>query len=177
MLVDYHTIALTPGVLYFDCAHLKARLSTGTCAGMWRASNGPRCSDHAREPCKRCPVGALHSGEADASTSTIAGSKTCARCHRPAARLIGNMHCVSCKNREYEFLRGRNAKGTKPIEVASLARRRLRFLAGGELRTTTCALTLDACELIVAAIRDSKSRVYLGWSSLAHPSIPQLALF
>jgi hypothetical protein len=177
MQVEYHSIALTPGILYFDCQHLKARLSTGSCASMWRASNGPGCGDQARESCKRCPLGALHAGEADASTSSLAGSKVCSRCHRPAPRLIGGMHCVSCKNREYEFMKGKNAKGTTPVKLACLARRRIRFMAGGELRTSTAPFTLDDAELIISALRDNKSVVRFGLAPCVTPALRQMRLF
>lgn len=174
-VVQYVENPLTPGKRYFDCDRLHARLSTEACSGFWRQGN--QAGDCSRETCRRCPIGALHAGVLDASTSCLTGSKVCSRCHRPAARLIGGTHCVSCKNREYEFIRGRNAKGTMPVNVACLARRRLRYTVGNEPQTLVSDLTLDSHELVVAALRDGRRRVRLGMG-VTHPTaVRQLRLF
>lgn len=172
--VAYFANPLTPGRQYFDCERLRARLCTGTCAAMWREANG---RGEGRETCRRCPLGANHAGEADASTSEFAGALICSRCHRPASRLIGGMHCVSCKNREYEFLKGRNAKGTTPVKLACLTRRRIRFLAGAQPCMLALPLTLDPDELIVAALRDHRERVRFGLGVAIPPTVRQLRLF
>lgn len=170
--VVYFENPLTPGRRYFDCERMRARLATDTCAGMWRQANG---DDGDREACKRCPVGARHAGVTDAPTTDLAGSVVCSRCHRPARRLIGGMHCVSCKNREYEFIRGRNAKGTAPD--ICLKRRTLRYLVGDEPRAMASNLTLDSDELVVAALRDGRRRVRLGLGIAMQPALRQLRLF
>lgn len=87
------------------------------------------------------------------------------------------MHCVSCKNREYEFLKGRNAKGTAPVKLRSLCRRRIRYMAGTEPRSLVVQHSLDTDELIVAALRDSPNRVRFGFGAAVPPSVRQLRLF
>jgi hypothetical protein len=175
MAVNYTTNALTPGRLYFRCERMRATLSTDACSGMWRKSNLE--DDNAHEACRRCPLGALHAGEPDASLSPFRGQLVCARCHNPAQRLITGMHCVSCKNREYEFIKGRNAKGTAPVKLKCLARRRLRYLAGHEPCQLTLQRSLDIEELIVATLRDSKNRVRFGFGVAMPPAVRQLRLF
>lgn len=174
-LLAYSENPLTPGRIYFDCDRLKAKLCVDTCSGMWRSANLEGHPE--REACKRCPIGAEHAGELFASTSHLAGTLTCARCHTPAGRLIGRMHCVSCKNREYEFVKGRNAKGSPPVKLACLARRSVRYVAGGKPCSLTLSRALDQDELIVATLRDSKHTVRFGFGVSLPPTIPQLRLF
>lgn len=172
-LVEYFERAEMPGVQHFRCERMRATLSTGACAGMWRRANG---GGEDRDACLRCALGAVHAGEVQASLSPLRLSPICARCHNPARRLIGKMVCVSCKNREYEWIRGRNAKGTRPTKLGALCRRRIRYLAGDEPRSLVVSLSLDTDELMVAALRDSPNRVRFGLGTGA-PTVRQLRLF
>ena len=132
---------------------------------MWRQANHENNSARAR--CKLCPIGAAHAGEVDASTSQLKGSLICARCHRPATRLVEGMHCVSCKNREYEWIKGRNAKGSRPTKMAPLAPRCVRFMNGREPCTLRRNLTKNTDELVIAALRHSRNRVSFGFTAAA----------
>lgn len=172
--VNYFARLETPGRLYFQCDRLRANLSTDACSGMWKRAND---GTEDREACLRCPLGALHAGEAQASLSPQRLAPICARCHRPSRRLIAGMHCVSCYNRERELLRGRNAKGTAPVKLRCLERRRIRFLSGNEPCSLTMQYSLDTDELIVAALRDTKLRVRFGFGAQACPKVRQLRLF
>lgn len=163
-----------PGVQHFRCDRLRATLSTAACAGMWRRANG---GTEDRESCLRCPMGAVHAGEPLANLSPLRLGTICARCHNPARRLIGKMVCVSCKNREYEVLRGRNAKGTRPVKIGGLCRRRIRYTIGNELHSLVVPYSLDTEELVVAALRDSPNRVCFGLGATAPIGIRQLRLF
>lgn len=175
-VVAYFGNELTPGLRYFDCSAMRARLSTQSCAEMWRKANARGAEVH--DACKRCPIGAAHAGEVNASTSNLCGSMICVRCHNAASRLIcGRMYCVSCKNREYEFLHGRNAKGTTPTKVGRLTRRRVRFTAGGKPCQLSMALTADHTELVVATLRESRDQVSFGFGSPLPPVAFQLRLF
>lgn len=174
MNVQYFERAEMPGVQHFGCERMRATLSVGSCAGMWRQANG---SEGGREACLRCPLGAQHAGEAQASLSAMHLAPICARCHRGARRLISAMVCVSCKNREYEFLRGKNAKGTTPVKLRDLCRRRIRFTVGGEPRNLVLQHSLDTDELIVATLRDSAQRVRFGFGASPSPAMRQLRLF
>lgn len=142
---------------------------------MWRQAN--HGGDHEREACVNCPIGARHAGARDASLSPLRGSKLCARCHNPGRRLIGGHVCVSCKNREYEFIRGCNAKGTRPVKVARLDRRRVRYLCGREMRSLTLSHALDPSEPVVAVLRDSNCRARFGLGNVLQQAIAQGRLF
>lgn len=173
--MEYSVRPETPGLRYFSCDRLRANLSTASCSAMWRQAN--HGGDHEREVCVNCPIGAKHAGARDASLSALRGSRTCCRCHTPALRLIGGMRCVSCYNREREFLRGCNAKGTRPVKVQSLERRGVRYLCGRELKSLTLAHTLDAAEPVVAVLRDSDCRARFGLGNITQPTLAQQRLF
>lgn len=173
-MVDYVSIEGLPGARHFRCQPLRALLSAEACAGFWRRANHD--GDPARHTCRRCPIGAAHAGEDLATTSPLYGTLTCARCHRGAERLVGKTLCVSCYNRQREAIRGRNAKGTRPVKLPPLQRRRIWFMAGRDLRDLAAPLTLDTTELVVAALRDSRERVLFAFR--AQPAGPaQLRLF
>lgn len=96
------------GMKVFDCQQLHASLTPQACAENFRSGSGRRAL------CSQCPVGAAHAGQ-----KLIAGisSKLCCRCGRTDQRLIRKQVCVSCFNREAEYLRGRNAKGVFPVHA------------------------------------------------------------
>jgi len=175
VVIEYFGNALTPGRVYFRCDRMRATLSTDACSGMWRKANNE--GDESHGACMRCQLGAEHAGELQASMSPLKGTLTCARCHRSSGRLIGAMVCVSCKNREYELLRGRNAKGTAPVKLTCLSRRRVRYMAGSEPCSLVVQHSLDTDELVVAALRDSKNRVRFGFGVAMPPAVRQLRLF
>lgn len=163
-MVEYFGMPETPGISYFQCDRLRAKLPMQSCADMWRQANHKH--DENRLACRGCPIGAMHAGEHEASLSPLRGKLVCARCHRSASRLVSKHICVSCKNREYEYLKGRNAKGSRPVKLKSLAPRTLHYLHGDELRTLHLPLSLDIEELMVAAIRDSANKVRFMFGSL-----------
>ena len=159
--MDYFTIEGVAGQQYFRCDRYRATLSVTACAGNWRRANHD--NDDERYRCKACPLGAIHAGETAASMSPLMGTTTCARCHKVAPRLIRRMVCVSCYNREREILIGKNAKGTKPIKLATLAPRRIRYMAGDDPQVLALQQSADTVELMVAALRDSKKTVRFGF--------------
>jgi hypothetical protein len=156
-MVEYFKIEEVPDQQYFRCDRYNATLSVSACAKMWKEANHQNVE--ARYRCKTCPVGAVHAGETAASMSPLLGTTICARCHRSATRLIGKHLCVSCWNRQREWVIGKNAKGTKPVKLGGLHARTLRYFAGGVRATMHVALSASIDELIVAALRDSKNRV------------------
>lgn len=161
-MAEYFEIVELPGVKHFTCDRYKATLSTEACAGMWRAGNHE--GSEARFRCKVCPLGALHAGETAASMSPLKGMTICGRCHTGVARLIGKHLCISCYNRQREYLIGKNAKGTKPVKLAPLEARRIRYMSGKAPKTLYMPLTVDTEELIISALRDSKDTVRFGFS-------------
>lgn len=73
---------------------------------------------HTHRPCVGCPVGAALSGE---KKQTQVPAKLCLRCGKMARRLIRSSVCLSCYNREREYLKGRNARGHMPVHAKSVA--------------------------------------------------------
>jgi len=156
-------IELVSGMQHFECSRMRATLSVPACAANWR--RGHHEGDLARQRCKGCALGALHAGEAGASQSPLLGTLICGRCHRTATRLIGKHLCVSCKNREYEALHGRNGKGNHPTKLTAsmLTKRSISYRAGGKWLVRTIDLTTSSDELIVAVLRDERKAAQFGF--------------
>ncbi|MDO3518138.1 hypothetical protein [Ralstonia pseudosolanacearum] len=161
---EYFEMPELPGRVYFACAPLRCTLSVDACVANWRASIEASVVG-GNVQCKHCPVGARHAGGADANTSPLRGTLTCARCHRGSTRLIRGMICVSCYNREREALQGRNGKGNAPVLLTAemLGRRSISYLAGGEVRTKVVERAVDTVEVVVAVLRDEKQAPRFGW--------------
>lgn len=172
--VVYFEIAEMPGVQRFRCAKLSAELSVASCAKMWRQANHDNVER--LERCKTCPVGAVHAGETAASMSPFMGQCICARCQARPNRLIGKHLCVSCYNRQREYVIGKNSKGSAPSKMKPLARRTVRFFAADEMRTLTLDHTADTEEMLVAILRDQKKRVVFAFNAVTH-GINQARLF
>lgn len=109
----YRALDIAPGQRYFDCETLRASLSTTSCAARW--AGAPPGS-----ACHKCVIGRLH--HTDHNPTRRPGRRpvdnevrACARCGRTDLRIIrATCLCVSCQNRQYEWLKGRNAKGKPP---------------------------------------------------------------
>jgi hypothetical protein len=155
--IQYFEFDMLPGVKQFRCERMLASLSMSSCANNWRLANDLK--DTRREGCHGCPIGALHAGESDLNLSSWRGALICARCHRRAARLIKKHLCVSCANRSYEYVKGKNGKGTKPVGHPPMHRRSISYSCDGELKTKTLDMSVDADELIVAVLRDERQAV------------------
>lgn len=173
-IVQYFERTELPGVPAFRCEKLFATLSVASCADMWRKANHDNLDRLAR--CKTCPIGAMHAGETAASLSPFMGSTVCARCQSTATRLIGKHLCVSCYNRQREFVIGRNSKGSRPSKMKPLGRRTVRYFAAGEPRTLTLDLSADTTEMVVAVLRDCKKRVQFAFYGMPR-GIAQARLF
>ena len=78
--------------------------------------------------------------------------------------MVGNHLCVSCWNREREYLIGKDRRGSKPQSHPILYRMQLKYLSNGEVRTIRQERAASMKELIIACIRDSKHSVVLGMS-------------
>lgn len=174
-MIEYWNNPLLQGKMMFRCDRMRASLTTDSCAAMWRKAD--ELSDGTHHSCKLCPIGAVHAGEVAASMSPLKGTLTCARCHRSSMRLIGGQVCVSCYNRQRETLCGRNAKGKAPVKLSRLDARRMRYMAGPDIRTLVLRHTADMDELIVTALRDNKQRVVLAWNSTPPVAIRQNRLW
>ena len=166
--VEYFEISdLLPGVKQFTCARYRATLSVESCADRFRKANGNDPDVHVDRyhECRRCPLGALHSGAGrDLNLGRVSRVTICGRCRAGATRLIGKHLCVSCYNRQREWLLGKNAKGTKPVKLAPLDPRRICYMSGKAPKTLYMPLTVDTEELIISALRDEKQDPRFGHS-------------
>lgn len=162
MDAEYFEYPGMPGRRYFRCDPLRASLSVESCATRWRAANEQDNDDCAT--CRQCQTGARHAGVGDSNDSILCGCSVCARCHRPASRLIFGQICVSCYNRSRERAIGRNAKGTAPVKLPPLYRRTLRY-RNGPVIVTACRISVDLNELIVSAFRDSRKKVEVAFTA------------
>lgn len=159
------------GRTHFACAKINASaLSIDTCAGRWKQAKSAGDSVQFMA-CKGCPIGRCHAGEGDplkavrksgtkrAVVAVTENAGRCCRCGRGGMRLIGSkskagvgLICVSCWNREAEYRRGRNAKGTPPKTYVPATPRRVSILVDG----TPCwrmVIGQTAREPIARAIR------------------------
>ncbi|SDH26316.1 hypothetical protein [Nitrosomonas sp. Nm132] len=147
---------------YFECSRLSATLTKSSCADMWRQARKEK--DNFRlHHCRNCKIGAMHAGEHEISTSRLSGKRICARCHRPSNRFISDNICVSCYNRQQEWLKGKNAKGTKPIKQRPLKPMSVPYVTGDELHIARAVLAESTNEMIIRMLRDSQKNVRFGF--------------
>lgn len=176
-MIEYRTIEGAPADrLYFVCRPLVATLSTDACADNWRRAQDS--DDGSLWRCRNCVVGAEHAGETAANLWYGRGQLICSRCHRGVARLIYDEWCVSCYNRQREYLVGRNARGAFPSRMRPLAKRVMRIMAGGHPAEVRRPLSADTAELIVSVLRDSREKiVFHFWGGPQASKLRQLPLF
>lgn len=115
--VEYFTVEGAPG-RYFRCDKYNAVLSTSACASMYLAEKNQHLGRHMH--CRGCPVGAMHAGEAPVTAPELVRSMVCPRCLRSSSRLVRGV-CMSCINRQYESVKGVNARGKPPTRYTPLA--------------------------------------------------------
>lgn len=176
VMIDYFVIPELPNVQMFTCAKRRASLQVASCADMWLEANQQRIAPERLDLCKNCPLGAEHAGVKDVSLSPLRGVSVCARCQLGTTRLVKHHLCVSCYNREREFLIGKNSRGNKPVMHPQLYRLKLKILAGDSVEECKLDKAVDLTELVVAALRDVKKQVTFGFQSIA-PNVRQMDLF
>lgn len=130
-MCEYFTVDGFDGQ-YFSCNRY-GTMTAASCARNFLAA--PQAIKAGRlEGCIGCSIGAQHAGKPIASASDrneLSYRRVCVRCRRSGrestSRLLGRMRlirghtvCVSCYNREREFLHGANAKGATPKKWAGL---------------------------------------------------------
>ncbi len=62
--------------------------------------------------------------------------------------------CVSCANREYEYLKGRNGRGTVPVRHPELGRYALHYRSGTKAAVAMRERVTGFGELMLAVLRD-----------------------
>lgn len=89
----------------FQCEKLSALLSKSTCVLRHKSGRFSTCSN--------CAVGAAHAG-LPPPTPKNNFVNVCSRCLAQASRMIGKRLCVSCYNREREFIKKCDRNGMLP---------------------------------------------------------------
>lgn len=159
---------------YFVCAPYNSTMSTGSCAGMYRAEKGRQNGRHPH--CSGCPIGAVHAGERPPAAAGMFGAKICPRCTFPATRIVRGV-CVSCINREYEVVRGVNAKGSPPSRLKPLYPLALTYTADGESRSTCFPRVTGRIEAMLRVLRTQQGEVEFAWAPAVMPDLTQRDLF
>ncbi len=131
--IEYQIIV--PGQRHFNCASLHATLDTKSCADRWARAMQPDMEKFVL--CRRCPIGrqhhAEHHPEQQDAVRQPERAPVCVRCGRPASRMVGNEICPSCFNRFREFLKGRNGRGSVPVNYRPPVPRRVGVLGADDV--------------------------------------------
>jgi hypothetical protein len=158
-LPTYFQIDGAPGLRMFRCARLRATISDRACAANFLRSQKLRpdqiTSTHL---CRDCPLGAHHAGVPLVRRSGLHGLSICPRCRRHSERIIDGLRCISCYNREREWVVGANAKGTPPT-MAPLRPRRIRIVLNGQATELRAERTRDTAEMVLGVLRVGEGRV------------------
>jgi hypothetical protein len=158
-LPAYFQIADAPGLLLFRCGKLRSTLTTRACAANYRRAQKLRPDEVTGvHLCRDCPLGAHHLGVPFVRRSGLHGKSICPRCRRHSERIINGTRCISCYNREAEWVRGFNAKHTQP-RMAPLEARRIRIILNGQATELRAERTRDAAEMVLGVLRVAAGRV------------------
>lgn len=165
-MTEYFNLAECGDLKFFNCDRLRARLSVPSCNKMWLEANDNGSDRHYK--CRNCPLGAEHSGRATANLHPFKGELICARCSRGSIRLINRWLCVSCWNRQREWIIGKNAKGSKPTRMKPLHPRTITVIEKTHgPKNYSRQLTVSTTELVIGALRDCHHQVTFVYSGLA----------
>ncbi len=115
------TVHQGAGLTLFDCPNQPGnlRLTLTGCAAMFnRAQKADLETELSLIPCRECETG---SKNANVKVTPLF-HRMCVRCERTdiSLRLLSNILCISCWNRQAELLKGRNARGCEPIRFEPL---------------------------------------------------------
>lgn len=160
MTVEYFSIDGAPGI-YFRCPEYDATISTDACARMYLAQ---KSKTGIHERCVGCRIGAEHAGDLLPTAPDLLDSLVCPRCQRTTNRIVRGL-CVSCLNRQYEAIRGFNAKGKPPVRLPKLFAARLRFSTGAGAPTSigVTEFSVNRLELIYRILRSHHHVPAFGW--------------
>jgi hypothetical protein len=111
--------------------------------------------------CVGCPTGFELAGMDRQEPSRFAQTVACARCGRGVTRLVtSSASCISCMNREYESLKGRNSKGTRSIQAQPLHRLSVRYTVGnGEPQLLRVERAADFTEVMLRVLRQTPGQI------------------
>lgn len=153
MDIDYFEIPGVPG-RYFRCPCGMGELSTRACGDSHRRSHRPVC--------RACAVGALHAGvRASVEASRLQGVLFCPRCERHTGRLVKGV-CLSCYNREREWVVGKNRKGNAPSQARRVFSASLATFQGGRVETRRVDRVCALGEAVLVILAQSGGPVLFG---------------
>lgn len=168
---------------FFRCVARAATLSVDACEKMWREAQTAKGENADRLiKCRQCQIGAAHAGATIVERSDFFEACICPRCRNGTTRrMIGNRLCISCYNREREFRLGKNAKGTKPVKLAALHSRAIRYVikAAGKKDRVVVKQTypvVDTLEAVIDILRHAEGHVRFGFQGGSR-CVRQLRLF
>jgi hypothetical protein len=121
--IEYHQVAGFPHPV-FRCDTWRATLSVPACARRWKEAQ-IAVKDRAEQLrlCRQCPIGAVHAGEKHVHRAANFGRNICPRCERGTTRrMVAGRVCINCYNRQLEWFKGRNGKGTVPVRALGTLR-------------------------------------------------------
>ncbi len=147
---------------YFECEKLRASLSVDRCATQFNGSQ----RGGGYMACAGCPIGARHA-HVEIKVTAIK-RRTCARCLKPAGRLVHDRICVSCYNRTLETKRGRNAKGGRPRKLATVGRAAVTCVSRGHATVRMVDDVASGVEALVSIARRESTMLSFA-CSIPHP--------
>jgi len=169
--MDYFEKPELPGKQFFRCEAKRAVLQVSACAALWSESQR-KGSDGRHWMCQTCSIGAEHAGAGGANCSKFYRKPICARCGLGSARMVNGHLCVSCANRAYEYIKGRNARGGYPVRHPELYSLSLRYMADRKIKTLSKGPVTGMIELIFAAMRDDPKQPRFGFVA-QRPALPE----
>lgn len=143
----------------FNCDKLQASLSPNSCSVRWLKANKNYQGDDNLSVCVNCPIGAMHSGININKIRVILN--ICSRCQKETKRLVKHKLCVSCANRQYEYIKGRNRHGHFPHNHPILSPRELKGRVNGTPQVWRIDLTANQTEAIIEVIKSSPCNIEL----------------
>jgi hypothetical protein len=161
--VEYFALDAAPGIKVFRCDKLRATLTVHGCAQNYRTALTRTEQAERLHGCRNCAVGGLHTGQKPVRLSQFYGQNICCRCTSPASRIINSRLCVSCQNREYEIVKGRNAKGQPPVKLQPLHPRRISVSVEGLVSEFRLERSSDTAELMLAVLRNKRGDIAFGF--------------
>jgi hypothetical protein len=141
--VDYCSLIGVDGE-FFKCEKMLAVLSVEACVQRWLKYS----DSDGYATCRDCKIGACHAG---VEYIQKVPSTCCVRCGRTDQRLIRRQICISCYNREREYLRGENAKGSFPRDARPIQEMVVNTTRGSVV--VHCAV--DQTEAVLLALREN----------------------
>ncbi|UIS74683.1 hypothetical protein [Morganella phage Mecenats66] len=144
----------------FFCQRLNATLSPESCSRMFCQAKGIDQPETSIAACKGCPIGAEHSGSR--VVTEVIPKNICIRCFKASSRIVKSMLCVSCANRQYEYLKGRNSQGNFPAKHPELFPISVAYRNHDAESSWRMPFAVSITEVMIAAIKIHGDGVVFG---------------